>query len=1217
MGKLIQIQLVDFKSYKGSHTIGPFSDFSAIIGPNGAGKSNLMDAISFVLGIKSSHLRSSHLKDLIYHDGIAQLTTASVSALYKTSDDETITFTRTVLASGSSEFRINHRVVSHGKYIDMLEKQNILVKAKNFLVFQGDVEAVASQSPKDLTRLIEQISGSLELKPEYERLKALHEKTSESSALNFTKKRTMNAEMKQFKEQQQDFERFELLKTKRDKIIQISNLWKLYHLEKKCENINDTIENEYEKSREYKEKCENFQTQLKTQKKSFAKVSKTVLLCEKKLEDKNQEKLHLKPISLNVDEGLNHTTKRIEIAKENLKSTQSNLKEQIKGLNGLRSDLKNIEAAMANHEEKMELESHFKGPALGEKQLVEYKKLRQACDTQTFSEQTRLKHLQRQLESTTETSDRLNSGINIHKERLKSIVVDKNQFGIREKKLQESIDSTMTTLKQNQIKVRDMEGEQRKLYQHEIEINEKLLEISNRLMQARVDQRESDRTQKFKETLETLKRLYPGVLGKIVDLCKPTQRKYDLAVSIVMGKNMDAIVVDTEKTAIECISYMRDQRSGQATFLPLDTINVKAINEKYRSFTKGARLALDVIQFDGNCERAIKYVVGNAIIADSDAIARYICYEKRQEVKVVTLDGTVFHKTGMITGGQGDIESTHSKRWEQKELDELKKRRDAFSEQLQEIAKKKRRAAHDEQLQSETAALESGLSRMQEDLSATVQKIQSFDTEIVYLESQLKKLQADLKKSNDQKQKIEEDIQEVDELIQTVETKTFKKFCQSININSIREYERFHLKTTQKLTEQKLEYSHAKVKLENMIAFDTQRKEDTEKRISGMEQTIKELETKLIGYQQKKKDLASKIGQLDSEYHELSDQLIKAKDQLAIETSRLSEIKLSMTQDTKQYDHIKRNISKKESELEITSAEKVALIRKCKLGEIALPLANQKSLDSIPLEALDLPEGDEMDIDDSQTPLSIKDLEFNYASLSKDLRMNNTEEQAMDFSDKIRDMEAEMEQLAPSLRSIDKLGEVEKRLKETANEFDHSRQEAKEAKEQFEDIKRERYEKFYNAYQYIADHIDKIYKELTKSRTFPLGGTAYLSLEDSDEPYLDGIKYHAMPPMKRFREMELLSGGEKTIVALALLFAIHSYQPSPFFILDEVDAALDNTNVQKMTQYLRSRAGPDFQFIVISLKPLFYEQANSLVGIYRDQNQGTSSTLTLDLTKYD
>jgi structural maintenance of chromosome 1 len=162
-----------------------------------------------------------------------------------------------------------------------------------------------------------------------------------------------------------------------------------------------------------------------------------------------------------------------------------------------------------------------------------------------------------------------------------------------------------------------------------------------------------------------------------------------------------------------------------------------------------------------------------------------------------------------------------------------------------------------------------------------------------------------------------------------------------------------------------------------------------------------------------------------------------------------------------------------------------------------------------------------------------------------------------------------------------------------------------------------RYERFHKAYQHIADNIDKIYKELTKSRTFPMGGTAYLSLEDSDEPYLDGIKYHAMPPMKRFREMELLSGGEKTMVALALLFAIHSYRPSPFFILDEVDAALDNTNVQKMTQYIKSKAGPDFQFIVISLKSLFYEQANSLVGIYRDQAEESSQTLTLDLTSHD
>lgn len=127
-----------------------------------------------------------------------------------------------------------------------------------------------------------------------------------------------------------------------------------------------------------------------------------------------------------------------------------------------------------------------------------------------------------------------------------------------------------------------------------------------------------------------------------MDLCKPTQRKYDLAVSVIMGKNMDSIVVDDGKTAMECIKYMRDQRSGQATFLPLDSIQVKPVQEKYRAFVKGARLALDVIQFDGNVERAIKYVVGNALISDTTEIARHVVYEKNQQVKGNLLFFNVF-----------------------------------------------------------------------------------------------------------------------------------------------------------------------------------------------------------------------------------------------------------------------------------------------------------------------------------------------------------------------------------------------------------------------------------------------------------------------------------------------------------------------------------------------------------------------------------------------
>jgi len=111
-----------------------------------------------------------------------------------------------------------------------------------------------------------------------------------------------------------------------------------------------------------------------------------------------------------------------------------------------------------------------------------------------------------------------------------------------------------------------------------------------------------------------------------------------------------------------------------------------------------------------------------------------------------------------------------------------------------------------------------------------------------------------------------------------------------------------------------------------------------------------------------------------------------------------------------------------------------------------------------------------------------------------------------------------------------------------------------------------------------------------------------LHLENSEEPYLGGVKYNAMPPLKRFRDIEQLSGGEKTVAALALLFAIHSYQPSPFFVLDEIDAALDNHNIAKVVRYIRDRVDKDsLQVVVISLKDTFYSHADALCGIYRDQ----------------
>ncbi len=201
-----------------------------------------------------------------------------------------------------------------------------------------------------------------------------------------------------------------------------------------------------------------------------------------------------------------------------------------------------------------------------------------------------------------------------------------------------------------------------------------------------------------------------------------------------------------------------------------------------------------------------------------------------------------------------------------------------------------------------------------------------------------------------------------------------------------------------------------------------------------------------------------------------------------------------------------------------------------------------------------------------------------------------------------------------ALQALTQYEEVQARLHLMESEFDQSRSTAKSVAQQFAAIQAKRHGCFMSAFKAVSENIDGMYKELTQVEGVPLGGTAYLSLEDPSEPYLHGTKYTAMPAGKRFREMDQLSGGERTVAAIALLFAMHVYCPSPFFVMDEIDAALDNVNVARVAQCIRERAEEGgLQFVVISLKDEFYHKAHGLVGIYRDRREEASSSVTIDL----
>ncbi|KAF8748151.1 hypothetical protein HU200_013045 [Digitaria exilis] len=240
-----------------------------------------------------------------------------------------------------------------------------------------------------------------------------------------------------------------------------------------------------------------------------------------------------------------------------------------------------------------------------------------------------------------------------------------------------------------------------------------------------------------------------------------------------------------------------------------------------------------------------------------------------------------------------------------------------------------------------------------------------------------------------------------------------------------------------------------------------------------------------------------------------------------------------------------RQVKSKEGQLMQLISLQREISEKCELEQLKLPTVN-----------------DPMD-----TGSSSQELVLDYSQLSEiylhDMQPSERDKHEVEFKQKIGSYLAEIECTAPNLKALDQYDALQRKEKEVTEKFETARKEEKEISDKYNSVKQKRYELFMKAFDHISKGIDKIYKQLTESHTHPLGGTAYFNLENEDEPFLHGIEYRVMPPTKRFRDMKQLSGGEKTVAALALLFAIHSFRPSPFFILDEVDAPLDYQPLHK------------------------------------------------------
>ncbi|KAI0041884.1 cohesin complex subunit psm1 [Auriscalpium vulgare] len=1245
---LIRIEVCDFKSYRGRQTIGPFRAFTSVIGPNGAGKSNLMDAISFVLGVKSAQLRSSQLKDLVYRgrrlakdsaeassqaapddeedeegdegEGEGSAKKAWVLAVYEDEARKEWQFQRTISTTGASEYKLNNRVVTYSAYNAALMKHNILVKAKNFLVFQGDVEAVASQSPKELTRLVEQISGSLELAGEYEAAKEAQDRATDNATFNFTKRRGIAGEIKQYKEQKGEADRFEAFCQERDDLNLRRILFKLYHIEKALEKNANEIQSKSQELADLRADKQAADEALDAARADQAKARLSVTRGEKKVKKAEKALEDKKPDLVAVEAQIAHSTRKSENARNIKAQVLKDEAKQVKKLEGYRNELGQVQkAADAALAEQRRASQH--NLALSEESLEEYRRLKAEASVLAVDERQSLETLKREEKTAARTFTQLSDKqeeLEAKRDRLRE---DVTAQGAKKDELDEKVRSQTEDLGKVKQELQNQHSERTRISQLEAELNEKLGEIHNKLLQAGVDQRESEREAKQREVLANLQRIFPGVRGRLVDLCKPTQRKYETSISVVFGRNIDAVVVDEEKTAIDCIEYMRNQRAGHTTFIPLDTIQVKPINDKYRSFAKGARLALDVIQYEAAVERAMHHACGNALVCDTMEIARHVIWEKNADVKVVTLEGTVIHKTGLMTGGRSAHEN--SRRWEEKDIQGLQRARDSFLSQLRELTKQKPRSKEDDQLAAEMSRLESSLQVARDDLSAVKHKVTGLKDELKHVERTIKQNTPELNKARKALSALREKIAELESVIAEAEDGIFSTFCAQIGVSNIREYEERQLKLAQEESTARLRFDTQIARLTHQSNFEQEQLNAIRERLTSLEKVIATEEQNLQTLAGTKAATEEEINEMNEAIADLEAEIKGVRDALEEKNKTVDDAKRATTKAAKHLEQAEKEISTKNDDIERLSLERSGIYRKCRLDEVELPLV-EGNLRNVPMEENLRDEVVAMDVDGEEDEGSeqIKrmpdyGIEVDFDSLEEDEKEDASGETLAELDAQILKLSGEIERMTPNMKAIERLDDVEAKLAETEKEADKARKDSKNARDAFNDVKQRRTKMFNKAYEHISARIDQVYKDLTKGKAAPMGGVAYLSLEDNEEPYLAGIKYHAMPPMKRFRDMEQLSGGEKTVAALALLFAIHSYQPSPFFVLDEVDAALDNTNVAKIANYIRAHASDTFQFIVISLKGSLYERGNSLVGIYRDQDVNSSRTLTLDLTQYD
>nr|XP_022904438.1 structural maintenance of chromosomes protein 1A-like [Onthophagus taurus] len=1219
--RLKHVIVENFKTFRGNMTIGPLEPFNVVVGPNGSGKSNFMDAISFVMGEKTGSLRVKRLSDLIHGAAVGKPVSrsCSVTAVFILNEEgEEIAFQRSVQGS-ASEYRLNGSLVSNNEYKVELEKLRINVKAKNFLVFQGAVELIAMQNPEEMTLIFEEVSGSGALREDYDKLKSQLQEAQEKINLTLQNKKKIYAERKEASFEEKEAGKYTQLKAElNDKLVE-HQLFHLFHNEQEVKKLKNDLKEKQREVEKIEQRKENSEAVLRDKCKNRGRINRELAELEQDIRKVEVEIFENEPEFIKAKERLSNRQQKHDGAIKTLEQARKAHEAHMNDIKKLNNELAQVEKAKEEYETTIAGESQRQGcdVHLEDDQVVEYHRLKDEAAIQSAGHMHELDSVNREQKA---DQDRLDNVT-----RLRTETENKHrQKDHEQKEMQKKIEKLteyIQTIEQallDQKKLREgLQSEVGSSKDRVQEIERQLEDVVEQLGDLSVEQHEYSRRKNQQQIVEKLKSSYPGVYDRMINMCQPAHKRYNVAVTKVFGKYMEAIVVDTEHTAHQCIKYLKEQMLEPETFLPLSYLQHVKIKERLRHITepKGVKLLHDVVLFEPQAiSEAVLFVTNNVVVCETMEDANKVAYESQGGFNnAIALDGTFYQSSGMISSGSLDLDR-RAKRWDEKHMSQLKARQDKLTEELRDSKKKSRKESELNTVDSQIRVLEMRLKYAKMDMESTNKQIKKLEKELEILSNEITQYILQMEEIEKPMQVRQQEIKEVELKMNNLEDAVFSAFCQEIGVKNIRQYEDSGLRARAERQQKHLEFQKQINRITTNLEFEKSR--NTQNNVSRCERTVNEEEKKIESCKKEEATQREKIDKYMRRIDRLKAQRLSKKQECAGMEEEVRKARIEVAAITKDVQAVQKEVLSLKANIETKQSDRHAILMQCKIDDIVIPVLVGNLEDIVEPVPSSNPSGAGTSTSAVQYEREAS-IQMDYSQLSDHLKdldeIDDIKKEADKLYKAIQSLQDSLSKIqAPNLRATQKWEAARAKLQSNNEEFESLRKQNRQVIRAFEKIKLQRYQKFTRCFDHVSNEIDNIYKSLVQDQS----AQALLIMENPEEPYLEGINYNCIAPGKRFQPMLNLSGGEKALAALALLFAIHSYQPAPFFVLDEVDAPLDNANVLKLAKYIKEKRGT-LQTIAISLKDQFCSYADYLIGI-TPVRAGclVSNVFTCDLTKY-